>query len=247
MNSTVSGHSTSLSRASRRRVATGGLDLRLPDGLRPRGRSGPSSKRLDLLYAVACIWIIACLTKRRSHGPGCRTPPRRRGAHGVVPGARRTGRSCGHPRPQLLNDSGGPLDAVTSAERIPRWFLPVSGRLELGGRYQLEGNAGGTIRRCERPSHLGLTWELGGDVSWWRRVCAATVPAARVLRLRIPRVVRPLAQVRFRYRPPQCRWRQPSTVHRFGLTPEHRRCDDGLDRGERRVVMGGAGREADDI
>ena len=57
-------------------------------------------------------------------------------------------------------------DAVTSAERIPRWFLPVSGRLELGGRYQLEGNAGGAIRHCERPSHLGLTWELGGDVSW---------------------------------------------------------------------------------
>ena len=24
-------------------------------------------------------------------------------------------------------------DAVTSAERIPRWFLPVSGDLELGG------------------------------------------------------------------------------------------------------------------
>ena len=57
-------------------------------------------------------------------------------------------------------------DAVTSAERIPRWFLPVSGRLELGGRYQLEGNAGGTITHCERPSHLGLTWEFGGDVSW---------------------------------------------------------------------------------
>ena len=57
-------------------------------------------------------------------------------------------------------------DAVTSAERIPRWFLPVSGRLELGGRYQLEGNAGGTISHCERPSHLGLTWEFGDDVSW---------------------------------------------------------------------------------
>ena len=57
-------------------------------------------------------------------------------------------------------------DAVTSAERIPRWFLPVSGRLELGGRYQLEGNAGGTITHCERPSYLGLTWEFGGDVSW---------------------------------------------------------------------------------
>ncbi|MCY3877877.1 MAG: SRPBCC domain-containing protein [Rhodobacteraceae bacterium] len=57
-------------------------------------------------------------------------------------------------------------DAVTSAERIPRWFLPVSGRLELGGRYQLEGNAGGTITHCERPSFLGLTWEFGSDLSW---------------------------------------------------------------------------------
>ena len=57
-------------------------------------------------------------------------------------------------------------DAVTSAERIPRWFLPVSGCLEPGGRFQLEGNAGGTIRRCEPPSHLGLTWECGGDVGW---------------------------------------------------------------------------------
>ena len=57
-------------------------------------------------------------------------------------------------------------DAVTSAERIPRWFLPVSGRLEPGGRYQLEGNAGGTIMHCQPPSHLGLTWEFGGDVSW---------------------------------------------------------------------------------
>ncbi|MDE0280427.1 MAG: SRPBCC domain-containing protein [Gammaproteobacteria bacterium] len=57
-------------------------------------------------------------------------------------------------------------DAVTNAERIPRWFLPVSGRLELGGRFQLEGNAGGTIMHCERPSHLGLTWEFGGEVNW---------------------------------------------------------------------------------
>ena len=57
-------------------------------------------------------------------------------------------------------------DAVTRAERIARWFLPVSGRLELGGRFQLEGNAGGTITHCERPSYLGVTWEFGGDVSW---------------------------------------------------------------------------------
>ncbi len=57
-------------------------------------------------------------------------------------------------------------DAVTNGERIPRWFLPVSGELELGGRYQLEGNAGGVIAACERPSHFALTWEFGEDTSW---------------------------------------------------------------------------------
>jgi len=57
-------------------------------------------------------------------------------------------------------------DAVTNAERIPRWFLPVSGDLRLGGHYQLEGNAGGTITACEPPSRLALTWEFAGDVSW---------------------------------------------------------------------------------
>ena len=57
-------------------------------------------------------------------------------------------------------------DAVTNSERIPRWFLPISGELEPGGRYQLEGNAGGLITACERPSHLALTWEFGEDLSW---------------------------------------------------------------------------------
>ena len=57
-------------------------------------------------------------------------------------------------------------DAVTSRERIPRWFAPVSGDLELGGRYQLAGNAGGAITACEPPSRFALTWEFGGDVSW---------------------------------------------------------------------------------
>jgi uncharacterized protein YndB with AHSA1/START domain len=57
-------------------------------------------------------------------------------------------------------------DAVTSPERIPRWFLPVSGDLRLGGRYQLEGNAGGTIERCNPPNGFTATWEYGGEVSW---------------------------------------------------------------------------------
>src|SRR5690348_9898353 len=57
-------------------------------------------------------------------------------------------------------------EALTSKERIPRWFLPVEGDLELGGHYQLKGNAGGTITRCEPPNVVGLTWEFGGEVSW---------------------------------------------------------------------------------
>ena len=48
-------------------------------------------------------------------------------------------------------------DAVTCPDRIPRWFLPVSGELELGGRYQLEGNAGGMVTACEPLAHFALT------------------------------------------------------------------------------------------
>jgi uncharacterized protein YndB with AHSA1/START domain len=57
-------------------------------------------------------------------------------------------------------------DAVTSKERIPRWFLPIEGDLMLGGRYQLQGNAGGTLTACSPPSHFAATWEFGGGTSW---------------------------------------------------------------------------------
>jgi uncharacterized protein YndB with AHSA1/START domain len=57
-------------------------------------------------------------------------------------------------------------DAVTNAERIPRWFAPITGELKLGGRYQLKGNAGGEITRCDAPTALDITWECGGNVSW---------------------------------------------------------------------------------
>ena len=57
-------------------------------------------------------------------------------------------------------------DACTNPERIPRWFLPVSGDLRLGGRYQLEGNAGGTIERCDPPHGFAATWEYGDEVTW---------------------------------------------------------------------------------
>jgi uncharacterized protein YndB with AHSA1/START domain len=57
-------------------------------------------------------------------------------------------------------------DACTNAERIPRWFLPVTGDLRLGGRYQLEGNAGGVVEECEPPARFRATWEFGEGISW---------------------------------------------------------------------------------
>lgn len=58
-------------------------------------------------------------------------------------------------------------EALTSAERLPRWFLPVSGDLREGGRYQLEGNAGGVVEHCEPPRTFRITWVFGdGPTSW---------------------------------------------------------------------------------
>ena len=57
-------------------------------------------------------------------------------------------------------------DVLTNPERIPRWFLPISGDLQVGGRYQIEGNAGGTITACDAPHRFDATWEFGGAVSW---------------------------------------------------------------------------------
>lgn len=49
-------------------------------------------------------------------------------------------------------------DALTDPDRMKRWFLPVSGDLRAGGSFQLEGNAGGDILRCEPPRLLRVTF-----------------------------------------------------------------------------------------
>ncbi|MCL3862482.1 SRPBCC family protein [Actinotalea sp. K2] len=49
-------------------------------------------------------------------------------------------------------------DALTNAERLPRWFSPVTGDLEPGGSYQIENNAGGDILRCDPPTQLQVTF-----------------------------------------------------------------------------------------
>lgn len=54
-------------------------------------------------------------------------------------------------------------DAVTDPDRMKRWFLPVSGDLRAGGTFQLEGNAGGEILKCEPPRLLKVTF--GGPTS----------------------------------------------------------------------------------
>jgi uncharacterized protein YndB with AHSA1/START domain len=67
-------------------------------------------------------------------------------------------------------------DACTNAERIRRWFLPVSGDLKVGGHYQIEGNAGGTIERCDPPESFFVTWEFGDQVSWVEVRLTAVAP-----------------------------------------------------------------------
>ena len=54
-------------------------------------------------------------------------------------------------------------DAITDPDRIRRWFMPVSGDLREGGDFQLEGNAGGRILRCQPPRLLRTTF--GGETS----------------------------------------------------------------------------------
>ena len=63
-------------------------------------------------------------------------------------------------------DTADLWDALTQPERLKRWFAPVTGELKLGGRYQVEGNAGGTVLDCVPERSVALTWEFGGGVSW---------------------------------------------------------------------------------
>jgi uncharacterized protein YndB with AHSA1/START domain len=91
---------------------------------------------------------------------------------GLVRRAVRTGSRDGEPTKIAIaqrtypTDQGDLWDAVTNAERIPRWFLPISGDLEPGGRFQLEGNAGGSVLRCDEPDSFAVTWEYGPMTSW---------------------------------------------------------------------------------
>ncbi len=93
-------------------------------------------------------------------------------AAGLVTREVRTGARDGAPtkiavaRRTYPTDRPDLWDALTNPQRLPRWFLPVSGDLGVGGRYQLEGNAGGVVERCTAPESFAVTWEMGPMVSW---------------------------------------------------------------------------------
>ncbi|MBF6228908.1 SRPBCC family protein [Nocardia abscessus] len=91
---------------------------------------------------------------------------------GLVTREVRTGSRNGTPtriavaRRSYPTDQADLWDALTDIERIPRWFLPISGDLRVGGRYQTEGNANGVVEQCDAPERFAVTWEMGPQISW---------------------------------------------------------------------------------
>ncbi|RQP10085.1 MAG: SRPBCC family protein [Microbacteriaceae bacterium] len=94
------------------------------------------------------------------------------GIAGLVTRELRTGERDGAPtriavaRREYATTPDDLWNALTDPERIPRWFLPISGELRVGGRYALEGNASGTVEACDAPRRFALTWEMMGAPSW---------------------------------------------------------------------------------
>ncbi|MFP2905623.1 SRPBCC family protein [Pyxidicoccus sp. 3LFB2] len=71
--------------------------------------------------------------------------------------------------------------ALTDRDRLKQWFLPVSGELTVGGRFQLEGNAGGEILQCTRPHRVRVTF--GAPTSIVELRLSARGPSDTVLEL----------------------------------------------------------------
>ena len=53
-------------------------------------------------------------------------------------------------------------DACTNAERLSRWYAPVSGDLRVGGTFQQVNMGSGTIVECDAPTHLRVSLGGGG-------------------------------------------------------------------------------------
>jgi uncharacterized protein YndB with AHSA1/START domain len=53
-------------------------------------------------------------------------------------------------------------DACTNPERLRRWYVPVTGDLRVGGRFQQANMGSGTVLECEAPRFLKLSLGDGG-------------------------------------------------------------------------------------
>jgi uncharacterized protein YndB with AHSA1/START domain len=85
-------------------------------------------------------------------------------------------------------DAADLWDALTNQQRLPRWFAPVNGDLKLGGRFQVVGNASGTITKCEINRRIEATWEFGGGVTW---VNITLAPEGAGTRLELEHIANP--------------------------------------------------------
>jgi uncharacterized protein YndB with AHSA1/START domain len=54
-------------------------------------------------------------------------------------------------------------DACTNPDRLRRWYVPVTGDLRLGGRFEQAMMGSGQITRCEAPRLLVLSLGGGAD------------------------------------------------------------------------------------
>ena len=77
-------------------------------------------------------------------------------------------------------------DACTSAERIPRWFLPVSGDLSSAAATSSRATRAARSSAVTRRTASSLTWEFGGQVSWVE--VRLTAEAAERTRLEIEHI-----------------------------------------------------------
>ena len=57
-------------------------------------------------------------------------------------------------------------ESLTDPEKLGKWFQHVTGDLKLGGRFQIQDNAAGSVVSCQSGESFSITWEFAGDVSW---------------------------------------------------------------------------------
>ena len=71
-----------------------------------------------------------------------------------------------HDLARLRHAARGPVGRVHERRAHPALVPAGLRRPAAGGRFEFEGNARGTIERCDPPHAFDATWEYGGAVSW---------------------------------------------------------------------------------